>query len=1315
MFNKNEATNVIEEINNIISPQIQKEFQTECSQLQFWISALKDIKSQYKQLIEIALKQSKYRNIYTISMNTSMYTCISKIKEYSNDPSNLYNNLKTVCEFLINSFKLLDDTNQNILKKIQEMLPNQCNNIDLIIYNILTTTSNTMSEIAQLKNDVNIANTKYNILKTTLDSAQLNKRKIENNPKTIYDEKEKERAEKEVINIVKELEDFLPKLKDLNKNLEKKEEIFNNHMKDTFELVVISIFKGLVKINQMFFVISKKLYESSNSIRNDIVTKINKYHKENPISLDDFSEKKYADSIGIFYEPIHFNQNYLLNSNKDTAINVISLCNSFYYYVETIKRCYKIRKRLLKQIKENISGIEENLNNFLQNLIKMENIQKQFIKLFDVYYVDTDMKKTWNLFNIIISSKIIFLNTIEKFIDSNLKRVINNYIENTKNEYSKFEDKWKKYQNKIIDYKNDYSKLYNKGNKKNSKELIELENKIKNKLNTKIFEFLSEKVSQLRQGEEKYLDDFIENIKSIETSCKILFDDQMEKLKLMIQNTTENDIFDDLNKIFKFFFERFELTNYETFMDYMKIKIAKMDFEKEMLLNDDNNNSILRKDTIYSGMNLLPNNIEGYFSSDSEKDEKEINLNNNLENNENDILNKDDEKFSSSKISQIEKLKSNNKIDVSEINNPNNNLNKENESNINNINFKSNNNKTENNLNFNESNVINTLNEKNKNDENNILSSSFSMSSDEGINFINNKNFETNKINPYQNFKPVEIKGILNKINLNENNNEEKLDELLKKDIENEEILQKYKCKYLNEGIIHPKGILYITNYKIAFINKENKLGLKQFKIFIPLTDIVSLGKETSNGIKKRKFLIIKTERISLKFYKLENRDSIIKKVNELINLENNNNNNNNDEDNNDKNVKKILTKYDSQLIERNLDINEKLKNINFFERLKEIDQKRLDNFYEIYKDEKYSMKKPDFYSANYVKNEFLSNMPVYFVADLFFNPNRIIDSLNQNKGFFESIFLNRGDIDLTTNIESDYDKDIPDYYKDCDLGNTLFSEIDENNLDNLLKDVENWSTNFTQIEFNFVHPMKKMMIGPDRITMKNLYKIYWISPMSFNVDMLSFGSDFPYADTFVTCNHARFFTDFKFNQKTGLFNFKTFINVNSQIYMLKSCVFESMLKVEGYKNIEQDVKFSTVENMKNVSDIYSQEELEMFIKLSDEKIRRNIHKYKGENINIENIEENKEENNEENNNEAKLNKKEEENKLNNNNNIKKGLNISEIIFGPNRNNYLLMIGIIIFMLLRTFLDKNSNFIEKFTNVILTILIGVLFFKISIK
>ena len=55
------------------------------------------------------------------------------------------------------------------------------------------------------------------------------------------------------------MEKLLPIINNKNLNLEKKEEVFNNHMKDTFELNIINVFKGLVKINQILFVFSKKI------------------------------------------------------------------------------------------------------------------------------------------------------------------------------------------------------------------------------------------------------------------------------------------------------------------------------------------------------------------------------------------------------------------------------------------------------------------------------------------------------------------------------------------------------------------------------------------------------------------------------------------------------------------------------------------------------------------------------------------------------------------------------------------------------------------------------------------------------------------------------------------------------------------------------------------------------------------------------------------------------------------------------------------------------------------------------------------------
>ena len=62
-----------------------------------------------------------------------------------------------------------------------------------------------------------------------------------------------------MLSIIQEMEKLLPIINNKNSNLEKKEEVFNNHMKDTFELNIINVFKGLVKINQILFVFSKKI------------------------------------------------------------------------------------------------------------------------------------------------------------------------------------------------------------------------------------------------------------------------------------------------------------------------------------------------------------------------------------------------------------------------------------------------------------------------------------------------------------------------------------------------------------------------------------------------------------------------------------------------------------------------------------------------------------------------------------------------------------------------------------------------------------------------------------------------------------------------------------------------------------------------------------------------------------------------------------------------------------------------------------------------------------------------------------------------
>ena len=169
------------------------------------------------------------------------------------------------------------------------------------------------------------------------------------------------------------------------------------------------------------------------------------------------------------------------------------------------------------------------------------------------------------------------------------------------------------------------------------------------------------------------------------------------------------------------------------------------------------------------------------------------------------------------------------------------------------------------------------------------------------------------------------------------------------------------------------------------------------------------------------------------------------------------------------------------------------------------------------------------------------------------------------------------------------------------------------------------------------------MVVGPDRITMRNIMNVHFISPLTFELDYQSFGSNFPFTDCFVNLSNYLFNCEYKFNQKKGIMEFKTYITTRAEIVFIKSCLFESMVKSEGYKTIEQDMKYSTFDKIKNTMEQYSENENEMFIKLSEENIRRNLYKYKGDNTEIEEEKEEEEEEKKENENENDINKENKE------------------------------------------------------------------------
>ena len=90
-------------------------------------------------------------------------------------------------------------------------------------------------------------------------------------------------------------------------------------------------------------------------------------------------------------------------------------------------------------------------------------------------------------------------------------------------------------------------------------------------------------------------------------------------------------------------------------------------------------------------------------------------------------------------------------------------------------------------------------------------------------------------------------------------------------------------------------------------------------------------------------------------------------------------------------------------------------------------------------------------------------------------------------------------------------------------------------------------------------------------ITMKDVAKIYFISPYDLIIDYHLYGSDLPLSDTFIAITQYRFHCDIVFYYKQGKFIFKT----SGQIFNTKKIVKETLLK---YTIIDENNNTNKVE-----------------------------------------------------------------------------------------------------------------------------------------
>jgi len=395
-------------------------------------------------------------------------------------------------------------------------------------------------------------------------------------------------------------------------------ENLNKYLNETLELVVINIFKGLVHMHQFFVIYSKAKTDLYLGIKNTIEEKSN--NKVIDIIIDDFSERKLAkENFGIYYEPIHFgNHNYDIMLGNDSE-NILSLCDSYFYYGYIFLKCIKIRKKLLDQFKKLIKDIlNQSPNNIIEKILHIrDRIQKTKE---DFRYLGIGTEKSWDL---LITGWTHLYNTMNNFFQFFQEIGMNDLKDNSntkKEDYKTFENEWGKLSKKIIDFKNKYATKYTpekkreiKQNQKEYKEFLEKEKEIKFFLNGECYDFLNTNVPIIRETEKKKateIQDLCYRFKKIMKKCN---EENLENSKIELKNSALIDIHQEIKDIFYKQNSKLKIKDLDNFIEQLKEKILKIDFGQDNL----SQNVKLSLDNYFKNSEEMNNSLTNKSYSDN--------------------------------------------------------------------------------------------------------------------------------------------------------------------------------------------------------------------------------------------------------------------------------------------------------------------------------------------------------------------------------------------------------------------------------------------------------------------------------------------------------------------------------------------------------------------------------------------------------------------------------------------------------------------------------------------------------------------------
>ncbi len=255
---------------------------------------------------------------------------------------------------------------------------------------------------------------------------------------------------------------------------------------------------------------------------------------------------------------------------------------------------------------------------------------------------------------------------------------------------------------------------------------------------------------------------------------------------------------------------------------------------------------------------------------------------------------------------------------------------------------------------------------------------------------------------------------------------------------------------------------------------------------------------------------------------------------------------------------------YKNHIINHNIFIDKKLKEIKFLEKLKSISDSRYLFFQNNYRKDNFFLDENNFDNVLISEKNLKIQSPLSLIFQKIFSPE-------EQPNFFKKIFSSENNSDYLSYYDQNELNKVPRFYKDLPYVNNLFNSFDFNELNNFLEEIKTWNDTF-HLDQEYTHELKYFQPKKKYVSLKNNFIIYFISPYDLIIDSHLRASGIPFSDTVMAINQLLFHCDIKFDSKKGKFAFKTSVKILNSIKMVKNTAINNTIKEEGKNEADEEI-----------------------------------------------------------------------------------------------------------------------------------------------